>query len=95
MRSCLRRLRSPINGAISTNIGFAATVASIYVALFRLHDGQAALSQSTILPWLVLATATANTVAAWNRDEHYDVGPLLRPAAGWVKGAPGAAPIAR
>lgn len=81
-------LRSPINGAISTNIGFAATVASMYVALFRLRDGRAALSQSTILPWLVLATATANTVAAWNHDEFYDAGPLLSPGAGWVKGAP-------
>lgn len=82
-------LRSPISGAISTNIGFAATVASMYVALFRLRDGRAALSQSTILPWLVLATATANTVAAWNRDELYDAGPFLHPAAGWAKAAPG------
>ncbi len=80
-------LRSPINGALSTNIGFAATVASMYVALFRLRDGRAALSQSTILPWLVLATATANTVAAWNRDECYEVGPFITPPPGWSKGA--------
>lgn len=79
-------LRSPVNGAISTNVGFAATIASMYVALFRLRDEQAALSQSTILPWLVLATATANTVAAWNRDEFYNAGPFLRPPAGWAKG---------
>lgn len=87
-------LRSPINGAISTNIGFAATVASMYVALFRLRDGRAALSQSTILPWLVLATATANLVAAWNRDECYAAGPFLTPAAGWTKPASGVAPTA-
>lgn len=40
---------------------------------------------ATALLWLVLATATANTVAAWNRDEFYDAGPFLHPAAGWVK----------
>ena len=78
-------LRSPINGAISTNIGFAATVASMYVALFRMRDTRVALSQSTILPWLILAAATANTVAAWNRDEYYDVGPLVAAAPGWAK----------
>lgn len=78
-------LRSPINGALSTNLGFAATVASIYVALFRLRDSRVALSQSTILPWLVLAAATANTVAAWNNDEYYDAGPFIASAAGWAK----------
>lgn len=73
-------LRSPINGAINTNIGLLGTIATMYVALTQLKDRRAALSQSTILPWLVLASATATTVAAWNRDEHYDVGPCIEPS---------------
>lgn len=78
-------LRSPINGAINTNIGLVATLASMYIAAARLKDGRVALSQSTILPWLVLASATATTVAAWNRDEFWDAGPLVEPAPRWRK----------
>lgn len=78
-------LRSPINGAVNTNIGLAATLASMYVALFRLRDGRVALSQSTILPWLCVASATATAVAAWNRDEFYNAGPFVAPAPDWEK----------
>ncbi|MBC8159584.1 MAG: tryptophan-rich sensory protein [Roseiflexaceae bacterium] len=80
-------LRSPINGAASTLLGLLATVASIYVAVFRLRDRRVALSQSTILPWLVLASATATTVAAWNHDEYYEAGPFSAPVPGWAKAA--------
>lgn len=78
-------MRSPINGALNTNVGFAATVVSMYVALFRLRDTKVALSQSTILPWLVLASATATSVAAWNHDEYYAVGPFVAPVPVWAK----------
>jgi tryptophan-rich sensory protein len=78
-------LRSPINGAIDTNVGLAATIASMYIALFRLRDTLAALSQSTILPWLVLASATATTVALWNRDEFYGTDALIDPEPEWVR----------
>jgi translocator protein len=78
-------LRSPINGAIDTLIGFGATIASVYVALFRLRDKGAALSQSTILPWLTIASATATTVALWNRDEHYGTEPRVEPHPGWLR----------
>lgn len=78
-------MRSPINGAINTDIGLAATLASMYVALAQLQDKGAALSQSTILPWLLLAGPTATTIAAWNADEFYGTGPQAEPAPNWVK----------
>lgn len=78
-------LRSPINGAIDTNIGLAATLASFYVALFHLRDSRVVLSQATIVPWLLLAAPTATAVAAWNNDEFYGTGPLAEPPQGWVK----------
>lgn len=78
-------MRSPINGAIDTNIGLVGTIASMYVAVTRLKDSRAVLSQSTILPWLVIAGATATTVAAWNRDEFYDAEPFVEPTPDWIK----------
>lgn len=79
-------LRSPINGAVNTNIGLLATLASMYVAAARLKDGRVVVSQSTILPWLLLASATATSVAMWNRDEFWQAGPFTEPAARWKKG---------
>jgi hypothetical protein len=38
-----------------------------------------------ILPWLILAAATATTVAAWNNDEFYNTSPFAEAAPGWVK----------
>lgn len=80
-------LRSPILGALDTNVGLALTAASEYVALARLKDTKTALSQSTTLLWLVLAAATATTVAAWNEDEFLNSRPLVEPSpqSSWVK----------
>lgn len=78
-------LRSPINGAVNTNIGLICTIISVYVALFQLQDTPATLSQSTILPWLLLASPTATAVAIWNKDEYYNVEPLMDPPSKWVK----------
>jgi tryptophan-rich sensory protein len=78
-------LRSPINGAISTKLGLVGTIASMYVAVRKLKDTRTALSQSTILPWLILASATATTVAAWNNDDFYNTAPFVEAAPGWVK----------
>lgn len=78
-------VRSPTNGAVDTNIGLAATIAIMYIAPFRLGDTRAALSRSTILPWLVLASATATTVALWNRDEFYGTDALIDPEYEWVR----------
>lgn len=78
-------LRSPILGAVDTNVGLFLTAASEYVALRRLKDTETALSQSTTLIWLALAAATANTVAAWNEDEFYDTPPAAAAPTNWVK----------
>lgn len=80
-------LRSPILGAVDTNVGLALTLASEYVALSELEDTQVALSQSTTLLWLALAAATATTVAAWNEDEFFDSRPLIEPSplSSWMK----------
>lgn len=73
-------LRSPILGAIDTDIGLALTAASEYVAVSQLKDTETALSQSSTLLWLALAAATATTVAAWNEDEFFNSRPLVEPA---------------
>lgn len=65
-------LRSPILGAVDTNIELALTAASEYVVATKLKDANVALSQSTTLLWLTLAAATATTVAVWNQDEFFD-----------------------
>lgn len=78
-------MRSPVNGAILTDIGLGGTLASIYVALAQLKDERVALSQSTVLPWLLLAGPTATTIAAWNRDDFYNAGPFVEAAPQWVK----------
>jgi len=80
-------LSSPILGAIDTNIGLTLTAASEYVALSQLKDTETALSQSATLVWLLLAAATATSVAAWNEDEFFESRPFVKPSpsSGWVK----------
>lgn len=80
-------LRSPILGAVDTNVGLALTAASEYVAASQLKDDKTALSQSTTLIWLILAAATATTVAIWNEDEFFKSRPLVEPSlrSGWLK----------
>lgn len=80
-------LRSPILGAIDTNIGLALTAAGVYVATSKLKDSKTAVLHSPTLLWLVLAAATATTVAVWNKDEFFNSRPLIEPAASssWVK----------
>lgn len=80
-------LRSPILGAVDTDLSLVLTVASEYAALATLKDGKAALSLVTVLPWLVVASATATTVAVWNRDDLFDTGPFTPPSSTWLKAA--------
>lgn len=82
-------LRSPILGAIDTNIGLILTAASEYVAVSKLKDTEVAVSQSTTLIWLTLAAVTATAIAAWNEDEFFGSRPFVEPSAlsGWVKEA--------
>ena len=80
-------LRSPVLGAVDTNVGFVLTAASEYVAVSQLKDTKTAFSQSTTLLWLALAAATATTVAMWNEDEFYNSRPFVdpSPSSKWVK----------
>lgn len=77
--------RSPIKGAALTDIGLIAALAAECVALFRLKDTKVALSLGTLVPWLLLAAPTATTVALWNRDEFYEIGPVFDAPSDWVK----------
>ena len=87
-------LRSPIGGALNTAVAFVASVASMWVAIARLRDRRVVLSQSTILPWLLLATPTAAAIATWNEDEYFEAGPFVEPSAAWVKASnEAAAPV--
>ncbi len=78
-------LGSLINGALVTIADLALTMASLWVALFRLRDREAALSLSTLLPWLLVASATSSLLALWNRDHFYRTGPFVEPNLAWVK----------
>jgi tryptophan-rich sensory protein len=78
-------LRSNINGAVLTNLYFAFTLASLYVALARLKDTKTALSLSTLTVWLALASPLSLALAAWNGDEFYGIKPLTEPAPEWIK----------
>lgn len=78
-------LGSLINGALVTVVDLFLTIASLWVALFRLKDGRAALSLSTLLPWLLIASATSSLLALWNRDRLYQAGPVVEPNPTWVK----------
>jgi tryptophan-rich sensory protein len=73
-------LRSNINGAIVTISMFGLTIASLFVSIFRLKDTRVALSLATLFTWLTLASALSATIALWNRDELYDLGPFAEPS---------------
>jgi benzodiazapine receptor len=78
-------LRSPISGAVNTVLGLLFTIASVVVATTRLRDGKAILSQITMLPWLVVASATSGLVALWNKDQLFGNDVLVQPDEKWVK----------
>lgn len=71
-------LRSPINALALTFLMFVVTVASGFIAIFRLKDTRAALSLATLFVWLLIALAAASFQAAWNHDELYNIGPFAR-----------------
>ena len=81
-------LRSTVGGALLTLADLALTVETLRAA-GETDDAGAALSQATILPWLVVAGATSIAVAAWNGDEFLSVGPACEPPAGWLEQASG------
>jgi tryptophan-rich sensory protein len=80
-------LRSPINGALNTILALVFTVASTVVAVSRLRDRKAILSQILLLPWLIFASFAGTVVALWNKDDFYGTGALVQPDAKWVKPA--------
>jgi len=63
--------------------GFHAGVQALSFGLGKL----AQRSQGASSPKLgeSIVGNTANTLAAWNRDEYHDVGPLVAAAPGWAK----------
>ena len=67
-------LRSPFNAAAITLAYSCLAAASIRTA-FRM-DRAAAVSLLPTAAWLALANPVAFTVAAWNRDEFWNVGPF-------------------
>ena len=77
-------LRSPINAFVLTIIFFALTIASGFVAIFRLKDTRVALSLTTLFVWLIIASTAATFQMLWNHDDFYNVGPFLKPIEGLV-----------
>ena len=80
-------LRSPINAEVVTVLYSAATFASARVSLTTMKDPKAAAFLATTIAWLALANPVGLSVAAWNYDPLWKVGPFLEPKAGWVKSA--------
>ncbi len=78
-------LRSPINALVLTFTMLCLTIASGFVALFRLKDTKVALSLGTLFVWLLIALAAAFFQAAWNRDDLYNAGPFLEAPAALVR----------
>jgi tryptophan-rich sensory protein len=72
-------LRSTLLGMVNTIIMLGATLATVNIALVRLRDTKAALSQVTLVPWLLLAGPTATLIALWNRDRLLQRGPFSQP----------------
>lgn len=70
-------LRSPLNAFIITLTMFVLTVASGFVAIFRLKDTKIALSLATLFVWLIIALTVASFQVLWNHDEFYDLGPFV------------------
>lgn len=69
-------LRSPINAFFLTLSMFFLTIASAFVAIFKLKNTKVALSLATLFAWLLVALTAASFQAAWNHDDLYDVGPF-------------------
>ncbi len=80
-------LRSPINAALVTYAYTAVTVASLDVAVRRLHDPAAAWFLAPTAVWLALANPVGTAQAAWNHDPFWNVGPVVEPKPEWVKPA--------
>ena len=78
-------LRSNYNSAVLTNLYLALTLASLYVAIEKLKDEKTALSLSTLIIWLGIASPLSLTIVAWNGDEFYNAKPLAEPPPGWLK----------
>ena len=78
-------LRSPINALILTFVFFCLTIASGFVAIFRLKDTRVALSLGTLFIWLIVALSAAAAQALWNHDDLYDVGPFAEPVPALVR----------
>lgn len=72
-------LRSTINSVVLTGLYLILTLASGFVALFRLRDWKVAVSLLTTTVWLCVALPSAIAQARWNRDEFYGVGPFAKP----------------
>ncbi|GCE04990.1 tryptophan-rich sensory protein [Dictyobacter aurantiacus] len=72
-------LRSPINAFVLTALFLLFTIASGFVAIFRLKDTRVALSLGTLFIWLIVATTAATTQMLWNKDDLYKVGPFAQP----------------
>ena len=69
-------LRSPVNAFFLTLSMFVLTIASGFVAIFKLKDTKVALSLATLFAWLLVALTAASFQAAWNHDDLYNVGPF-------------------
>lgn len=78
-------LRSTINSLLLTAAYLALTLASLFVAIFRLRDWHVALSLATTLAWLCVALPSAVAQALWNRDPFYHVGPFTKPSRALLK----------
>lgn len=71
-------LRSPLNALVLTFTLFALTIASGFVAIFKLRDTAVALSLATLFIWLIVALTAASFQATWNYDDFYRVGPFVK-----------------
>lgn len=78
-------LRSPINALVLTILFFLLTIASGFVAIFRLKDTKVALSLATLFCWLIIASTAAAAQVLWNKDDLYQVGPFVEPNPALVK----------
>lgn len=78
-------LRSNYNSAVLTNLYLAFTLASFYIAIKKLKDEKTAVSLSTLIIWLGIASPLSLTIAAWNGDEFYRSKPFTEPPPGWSK----------
>ncbi len=80
-------LRSPTLGAAMTVTDLGLGVASGYVALKKLEDPKVAVSLSTLVPWLLLASAVSVPVAVWNEDRFFSTSSRIEAPKRWIKGA--------